>query len=57
MLGKNLIRERDVNFLVEAEATNNYSLSLYKLFGTNGYQKGHDQHYIMASKSLTKEFR
>ena len=42
-----------MNFLVTAAATSNYSPNLYELFRTNGYQKGHDQHHIMGSKSLT----
>ena len=51
MLEKNLILEGDVNFLVKAAATYNYSPNLYELFRTNRYQKGHDQHHVIGSYS------
>ena len=57
MLGKNLILEGDVNFLVKSSVNSNYSPNRYESFRTNGYQKGHDQHHIMSSKTLTLRFR
>ena len=57
MLGNNLILEGDLNFIAKAAATYNYPPNLYELFRTNGYQKWHDQHHIMGSKSLTQRVR